>query len=264
MKKTLLRFFRPIFLIARADFRLLTWHPLFLLGAGASCIFISYVFPRELFQFAASYMTPAFGAPGGGRNIHFDVFVPHVSLVNLLLLFFIPAFSMRLLAEEKKNNTFDLLITAPISTLQIVLGKYLALLAALTLFIMVTAVYPLSTGLFVDIPKGPFTATFSGLFLLAAVYGAAGIFASSLTASPWLGVIMGVIFNISLWFISQGKDFSNNPVFQSAMEYLSLSSHFVNFIKGSLVISSIVFFLSCVVFFLFLTHKTIEFNRWRP
>ena len=257
-------FFRQTFLITWADFKQLALHPLFFLALGVCCVFISYLFPRELMQFASSYVVPAFQQHAGQtRNIHFDVFVPHVSLINLLLLFLVPALSMKLLAEEKKNKTFDLLMTVPLSSFQIVLGKYFALVLTLILFLAVTMAYPLSTVFFTDIPKGPFFTTFLGLFLLALVYASVGLFASSLTASVMLSMIMGIIFNISIWFISQGRDFSNNPIFQSVMEYLSLSEHFVNFIKGSLVISSFVFFFSYILFFLFLVYKVIEFSRWR-
>ena len=257
-------FFRQIFLIIWNDFKQLAFHPLFFLALGLCCIFISYLFPRELIRFASSYVVPAFQqAAGQTRNIHFDVFVPHISLVNLLLLFLTPALSMKLLAEERKNKTFDLLMTVPLSSLQIVLGKYFALFLTLILFLIVTMMYPLSTVFFTDIPVGPFITSWLGLFLLAAVYASAGLLASSLTASVMLSMIMGVIFNISIWFVSQGKDFSDHPVFQSVMEYLSLSEHLVNFIKGSLVISSFVFFFSCILFFLFLVYKVIEFSRWR-
>ena len=257
-------FFRQTFIITWTDFKQLALHPLFFLALGLCCIFISYFFPRELSQFASSYAAPAFQQVSGqSKNIHFDVFWPHISLINLLLLFLIPAFAMKLLAEEKKNKTFDLLMTVPLSSLQIVLGKYMALLLTLVLFLAVTMAYPLSTALFTDIPIGPFFTSYLGLFLLTAVYAAAGLFASSLTASVMLSMIMGVIFNISLLLVSHGKDFSDNPTFQSVMEYISLSEHFLNFIKGSLVISSFVFFFSCILFFLFLVYKVIEFSRWR-
>ena len=257
-------FFRQIFLIAYTDFKQITFHPLFFMSLGACYILISSLFPRELMQFASSYITPGFQqAPGQTRNIHFDVFIPHIQMINLLLLFLVPTVAMKLLSEEKKNKTYDLLMTVPLSSLQIVLGKYLALILNLSFFLLVAMAYPLSLTFFTDIPEGPFLASWLGLFLLAAVYAATGLFASSLTSSAMLSIIMGVIFNFSIWFVSQGKDFSDNPVFQNVMEYLSLSEHLVNFIKGSLVISSFVFFFSCILFFLFLVYKVIEFSRWR-
>ena len=255
---------RRIFLISWTDFRQSAFHPLSALVLGVCCLFLSYIFPRELFRFAAAYIMPAFQQAPGQQNIHAAVFVPHIQLVNLLLLFLVPVFSMKALAEEKKNKTYDLLMTAPLSSLQIVAGKYLALLMIVSVFLLTAMLYPLSVGLFVEIPGGLFFTSWAGLFLLAAVYAAMGLFASALTASSMLSVIMGVIFNLSVWFVSQGKDVSDNPLFRAVMDYLSLPDHLVNFIQGSLVVSSFVFFFSCILFFLFLVYKVLEFSKWRP
>ena len=256
-------FFRQIFLIAGKDFRYLVFSPLFFIFTGISFILLSYNFPRDLFRFASSYMVPAFGqAPDQGRNIHFDVFVAHISYLNLILLFVVPILAMKLLAEEKRNRTFDLLMTSPLSSLQMVLGKYLSLLMLLALFLFFSLIYPLSTSFFTDIPIGPLFSSYLGLFLLASVYGATCLFASSLSNSLFLSAFIGMILNIGLWFISQGQDFKG-PLLTNIMDYLSLSQHLTNFIKGSLVINSLVFFVSLIVFFLFLVFKVVEIARWR-
>ena len=142
-------FFKQSFLVAMKDFRTMALSPLFFGWIGISFIFLSYNFPRDLFRFAMSYAMPAFGPNANqGRNIHFDVFVMHISYINLIFLFAIPILGMKLLAEEKKNRTFDLLMTAPLSSLQMVLGKYLALIMLLFLFLLLSLIYPLSTGFF--------------------------------------------------------------------------------------------------------------------
>ena len=151
-------------LVARRDFKYLILSPLFFVWTGISFIFLSYIFPRDLFRFASSYIVPAFGQnPDQGRNIHFDVFVAHISYLNLILLFAIPILTMKLLAEEKRNRTFDLLMSSPLSSLQMVLGKYLALLMALTLFLFFSLIYPLIHQLFYKHPCRPFVCLLSGL-----------------------------------------------------------------------------------------------------
>lgn len=256
-------FFKQMTLIAGKDFKCLIFSPLFFIWTGVSFIFLSYIFPRDLFRFASSYVMPAFGqAPNQGRNIHFDVFVAHISYLNLILLFAVPVFAMKLLAEEKRNRTFDLLMTSPLSSLQMVMGKYISLLMLLALFLFFSLVYPLSTGFFAEIPVGPLFSSYLGLFLLAAVYGATGLFASSLSHSLFLSAFIGMILNIGLWFISQGQEFTA-PLLTNIMDYLSLSQHLTNFIKGSLVLNSFVFFFSLIVFFLFLVFKVVEIARWR-
>lgn len=244
------------------DFHHLCLSPLFLVFTGLSCIFLSYMFPRDLFRFASSYAMPMLQQGAPSRNIHFEVFVAHISYINLIFLFCIPILTMKLIAEEKKNHTFDLLMTAPLSSWQIVLGKYLAVVSTLTIFLLVTLIYPLSTAFFTEIPVGPLVAAYIGLFLLLATYCAVGLFASSLTSSLFLSVFIGVILNIALWFISQGQDYKS-PILTSTMEYLSLAQHLTNFVKGSLVVQSFAFFLSCIILFLFLVYKMIEFSRWK-
>lgn len=256
-------FYRQTVTVATRDFNQLCLSPLFFIFTGISCILFSYMFPRDLFRFAASYSMPAFQAGmEQTRNIHFDVFVSHISYINLILLFCVPILTMKLLAEEKKNRTFDLLMTAPLSTAQMVAGKYLALIATLTIFLLVTLVYPLATTLFTEVPIGPLISSYIGLFLLMATYTAIGLFTSSLTSSLFLSVFMGVILNISLWFISQGQG-SQSPFLTATMEYLSLSNHLTNFVKGSVVIQSCAFFITFITLFLFLVYKMIEFSRWK-
>ncbi|MCZ0931588.1 MAG: ABC transporter permease [Oligoflexia bacterium] len=257
-------FFRQTFLVAMKDFKSMVLSPLFFGWTGISFIFLSYNFPRDLFRFAMSYAMPVFGQSADqGRNIHFDVFVAHISYINLIFLFAVPVLGMKLLAEEKRNRTFDLLMTSPLSSLQMVLGKYFSLLMLLFLFLLFSLIYPLSTGFFTEIPLGPLVSSYIGLFLLAGVYSAVCLFASSLSQSLFLSAFIGMILNIGLWFISQQGQNSGSEVWSSIMDYLSLSAHLTHFIKGSLVINSFVFFLSLIIFFLFLVFKSVEFIRWR-
>ena len=256
-------FFKQTVLIAGKDFKSMFLSPLFFAWAGISFIFLSYIFPRDLFRFAMSYAMPVFGPNADqGGSIHFDVFIAHISYINLILLFSIPVLGMKLLSEEKQNRTFDLLMTSPISSLQIVLGKYFALFLLISVFLFFSLFYPLSTGFFVDIPLGPLFSSYLGLFFLSALYSAVALFASSLSASLFLSAFIGMILNISLWFISQQGEVGSS-LWGGVVSYLSLSTHLTNFIKGSIVISSVVFFLSAVVFFLFLVFKSVEFVRWR-
>ena len=258
-------FFKQTFLVAMKDFKSITISPLFFGWIGISFIFLSYNFPRDLFRFAMSYAMPVFGQQANqGQNIHFDVFVAHISYINLILLLTVPILSMKLLAEEKRNRTFDLLMTSPLSSLQMILGKYLSLLIILFLFLTFSLIYPLSTGFFVEIPLGPLFSSYIGLFFLAGLYSAVGLFASSLSQSLFLSAFIGMILNIALWFISQQGQNSDSTVWSAVMDYMSLSAHLTHFIKGSLVVSSFVFFLSLIVFFLFLVFKSVEFTRWRP
>ena len=255
-------FFQQTFLVAVKDFKSLFFSPLFFIWISVTFIFLSFNFPRDLFRFTDSYIAPSFGQQPGGKNIHFDVFMAHISYLNLIFIFSVPVLSMKLFAEEKKNHTFDLLMTAPLSPMQMVLGKYLSLFALLFVFLLFSMIYPLSLFFWADIPMGLLLSSYLGLLLLVSVYASTGLFGSSLTSSLFLSVFIGVILNIGLFFISQGQVFPS-PLLTDIMDYLSLPQHLGYFIKGSLVVSSFVFFFSLIVFFLFLALKVIEVSRWR-
>jgi ABC-2 type transport system permease protein len=214
-------------------------------------------------DFAArtEFMSRAPGLPQ--MNLHYMVFVPHISYVNLIFIFAIPALTMRLVAEEKKLRTYDLLLTAPISATEIALGKFLAGFGTAMALVAVAFLYPLITAFFADFPWGPLLTSFLGLAFVAGAYVAVGLFASSLTESIMLSVVMALIFNLILWFISQGVSFSDNPTFTAIMEHLSVGQHFLAFLKGSFEVSAIVFFLSCATLFVFLSQRVIESSRWR-
>ena len=258
-------FFKQIASVAAKDFKYLALSPLFFAFTGVCCVVLSYVFPRALFNFADKYIAPSFGTGESAprANIYFEVFMDqHISLINFIILVAVPVLAMKSLSEEKRNGSFDLLMSAPISSIQLVLGKYLALLAVLGVFILFSLLYPLSTAFVVEIPFRFLAGGYLGLFCLAAIYSAVGLFASSLSKSLVLSAFLGVILNIALWMFSIGGNLQGG-FFGSIMEYLSLARHLRHFMFGSIVISSCVFIFCVIAFFLFLVFKTVELSRWR-
>ncbi len=243
--------------IAWKDFKSLVNSPLFFFLAGACCAIWSINFLNLLGDFAQRQM---FGAES---SIHFTVFLSHLSTVNIILLFAIPALTMKLLAEEKKMRTYDLLLTAPITATDIVMGKFLAGYGAALLLLTISFLYPLATSLVSDFHFGPLLTSYFGLSLLLAIYVSVGLFSSSLTQSVMFSVILGVIFILGLWFMSQGINVSDNPTVQTLMQHISLGEQFSGFIRGSLRVSSVVFFVSTAVLFVFLTQRVVESSRWR-
>jgi ABC-2 type transport system permease protein len=129
--------------------------------------------------------------------------------------------------------------------------------------ILISFLYPLATRFVAEYPFGPLLSAYFGILLVSATYVAVGLFASSLTESIVLSVVMGLIFNILLWFIGQGAAGSSNPIVSGVLEYLSLGQHFLNFILGAIKLKSLVYFLSVIGLFLFLTQRVVESSRWR-
>jgi ABC-2 type transport system permease protein len=253
---------RAVMTLAWKDVRLLLASPLYYLIAGLSTVVWSFTFMRGLLQFAQRSL--AMNQPGmdAGLSLQREVFLAHISYVHLLFVFLIPALTMRLLAEEKRMRTYDLLLTAPVNATQIALGKFLGGMGAVGVLILISFVYPLATRLVGAYPMVPLLSAYLGLILVSAVYVAVGLFASSLTDSIMLSVTMALIFNLMLWFVAQGLGEQSGLAGQ-IMEYMGLGQHFSGFIMGAIKLNSLVFLLSVISLFVFLTQRVVESSRWR-
>ncbi len=254
---------RAILTLAGKDLRNLLNSPLYYVIAGLCAFIWSYSFMRSLFMFAEHSRLKMQAGMGAGMSLQQNVFLMHISQVNLLFIFFIPALTMRLLAEEKKMHTFDLLLTSPVSATQIAVGKFLAAFTGVAVLTGISFLYPLGTRIVVEYPMAPLFSAYLGLLLVSASYVAIGLFASSLTESVMLSVVMGLIFNILLWFISQGVGAEATSWYSPILEYLSLGQHFLGFIMGAIKLNAVVFLMSLTTLFLFLTQRVVESARWR-
>lgn len=254
---------RAIGTIAWKDLKNLLTSPLFYIISGLCTVLWSYSYIRNLLVFAEQARMSMAQGGESGMNLQREVFMMHISQINLLLVFVVPALTMRLLAEEKRLRTYDLLLTSPITATDIAVGKFLAGWGAVGALIFISFLYPLSTRLVADYPIAPLLSAYLGVVLVAGAYVAVGLFASSLTESIVLSVVMGLIFNILLWFMSQGTGGENSPTVASVLEHLSLGQHFLNFILGSIKLKSLVFFASVIGLFVFLTQRVVESSRWR-
>ena len=256
---------RSILTIAKKDFETLVLSPLFMILATLCTSLWSFNYLRSLFTFVAKIGAPAspFGGGAGGQNIYRSVFFEHIGGINLLLIFIVPAITMRLLAEEKKMRTFDLLLTSPITSTDIAVGKFLAGWGAGSVLVLLSFLYPMGTGVFAEFQWGTLITAYAGVVMLTALYVGVGLFASSLTESVMLAVVMGLIFNLLLWFVSQAGSLSDAPMYQAVMEQMSLGQNFVSFLKGTIRISSVAFFVTATALFVFLTQRMVETARWR-
>lgn len=257
---------KNILVIAKKDFKSLVCSaPLWIISALCSAIW-SYLYLRELSAFVQRSAFAGSGPMGeaGSLNIYYEVFAKHISLSNVIFLFLIPAVTMKLLSEERKQKTYNLLLTVPVSSLSIAVGKFLAGFGAALVLVFISLLYPLGTGLVADFSYSVLFSAYLGLTLIVGAYVSVGLLASSLTQSPLLSVMMGVILNLSLLIVLGQADFlSTYPALQSMVEYLSIGNHFVEFMKGLLQSKSVVYFISFIGFFIFLTNRVIESSRWR-
>jgi ABC-2 type transport system permease protein len=180
---------------------------------------------------------------------------------NLVLMLFAAVLAMRLIAEEKKLGTWELLLTAPVRDTEVVLGKFLGSLGMLVSMLALTLYFPVLLWIFGDPDTGPILTSYLGLFLLGAASLSIGLFASSITSNQIVAaVIAGGILAI-LYFIGTAGNAMGSAV-GDILSYISLSSHFPAFVSGIIDTRAIIYYLSVTALFLFLTIRSVETSRW--
>jgi|SRR6185312_13760027 len=225
----------------------------------------SWLYPNILDQFAQSLQTFIFqpDIPKQQLNIHYRVFLPQLNILNLILIFVVPALTMRLFAEEKKLRTFDLLLTTPITSTNIVLGKYLAAISAILGLCFLAFLYPLATSVMTSLHWAPLIIAFFGIYLVGCVYAAMDLFASSLTESAVVAYVMAVIFNMGLWFVGVGVDAVDSPNVRAVFEHISINNHLMGLVEGTIRTNGLIFIFSLIFLFCFLSERVVESSRWR-
>ncbi len=173
-----------------------------------------------------------------------------------------PLLTMRLLAEEQRSGTMELLLTAPVRDWEVVVGKYLSALTVYAAVLLLTGVYPLILGWIGTPDPLPLLTAYLGLFLLGAALLAIGVFGSSLTQNQIVAAV--VSFGIILvLLLLQFASTLLGPAAGQALVYLGVYSHFFDFLRGIVDTKDVLYYLSVVVGFLFLATRVLESRRWR-
>ncbi|MFM8321203.1 MAG: ABC transporter permease [Chloroflexota bacterium] len=215
------------------------------------------------FYYSISIATSAIGMQQG--------YIPGVDIIiqpmAVLLVLLIPALTTRLLAEERRLGTIELLMTAPVRDFELVLGKWLGAFLLLLTFLAVTLIYPVILNQVVSpgIDQGPLLTGYLGLILLCAATTAVGVlisslftnqiaaFATTMGAIIFLWWIIGVIAQIA-GQLGGGSEW---------LSYLDYSGHFYNtFVRGIIDLRGLVYYLSVTVLALFLSTMSVEVRRW--
>ncbi len=181
-------------------------------------------------------------------------------IVPLLFVFFIPALSMKLLAEEKKSGTIELLYTYPIKDSEIVVGKYLAALGLLGVLVACTIVYAITIGSLGNMDSGQAVAGYIGLILMAASYLAIGVFASSVTDNQIVAFILALFISF-FFFIADKILFFLPGGIAGIFEYLAIEYHFQNVARGVIDSRNLLYFGSVIFFGLLLASHALSRRR---
>ena len=181
--------------------------------------------------------------------------------IPLVFLFVVPAITMRLLAEEKKAGTIELLTTKPLYDWEVVAGKFFAAWMLIALALLPTLIYYITIAFLGDIDNGPVIGGYIGLLLMAGVYIAVGLLASSLTENQIVAFIVGLLLMFALFLMDKVLIFI--PEFMiSVVEYLGIDFHFSNIARGVIDTRDVVYFLSVLGFSLYLSVVSLGRRKW--
>jgi len=183
-------------------------------------------------------------------------------IVPFIFIFITPAITMRLISEERKSGTIELLVTMPIKDAEIVTGKFLAAVALLTAMILPTIIYAITVALLGDVDHGPIIGGYIGLVLMGAGYLAIGTFGSSLTENQVVAFIISWLL-VFIFFLMDKVLFLLPTWLVSIVEYMSIEYHFQNISRGVIDTRDIIYYLSLITLSLVLASRSLASRRWR-
>jgi ABC-2 type transport system permease protein len=231
-------------------------------------VIASYFFLRLLGnyeQISLQYMR--FNAPELMSRLNFQdmIFRGLFGNMGVILVFVVPFLSMKLLAEEKRTRTIELLYSTPVTATDVVVGKYLAALAMLGFAIGLTLLYPVLVQVLAKDTAGvdwrSVGTGYLGLFLLGACFMAIGLFISSLTENVTVAAFVTFVVLLMLWILQWLAGELEGGA-REVVLYLCSTTHLDSFGRGVLDLKDLAYFLSVIVFGLFATHRAVEAHRW--
>ncbi len=180
-----------------------------------------------------------------------------------LLLLASPVLTMRLISEERKSNTMELLLTSPISPGEIIIGKFLACFTVYLLIIFMTFQYPLIMSRFAEkMDLGPVFSGYVGLIMLGAAFISIGLFASSLTENQVVSAMITFAALMFFWIIGWVKFVLESPL-TDGLAKLSLMERYSEFTKGVIDSGNVIFFIVFTLIWLLIATRVVESDRWR-
>ena len=254
---------RNVLAIANKELRSYFASPIAYIVIGVFALLYGYFFVAILAFFVRQSMQMSqFGAGAGqSMNINQQLVRPLLSDVTILILFMLPAITMRSYSEEKRSGTIELLLTSPITDFQIVIGKFLGALALYGVMLAVSVVHMAILFHYGSPELKPLLAAYLGLLLLGACFISVGLFISTLTKNQVVAFMATFGVFLFLWVITWlGSSF---PSIEGLMSYLSIIDQFEDFSKGIVDTTHLIYYLSFITFGLFLTAKSVDSERWR-
>jgi ABC-2 type transport system permease protein len=200
----------------------------------------------------------------GGVNISQMLIQPVFTNATVVMLFLLPAITMRTYSEEKRSGTIELLLTSPLTDTQIILGKFLGSMALYAAMLALTLIHIGILFLFTDPNPDwrPIASAYLGLLLMGGCFISVGLLISSLTKNQVVAATATFVVFLMLWVINWIGSFVG-PTAQAILSQLSLTDHFDDFARGVIDTKHLVYYVSFMALGLFLTAKSVDTERWR-
>ncbi|TCK17108.1 ABC-2 type transport system permease protein [Thiogranum longum] len=219
---------------------------------------IAFLFLSQLDTYMSTWQ-PRLAGIEGAPGVTDLVVAPLFQTVGFLLLLISPAITMRSISEEQRNRTLTLLLSAPVSIREIVLGKFLGITLFFFILLLMLMAMPLSLYSGTTLDAGKLLSGLLGLALLSSAFAAIGLFLSSLTEQPVVAAISTLGLLMLLWIIDWNSSASEN--ISGLFQYLSLKTHFNAFLKGIFSTRDLVYYLLLISVFLILGIRRLDQKR---
>ena len=200
--------------------------------------------------------------PTQALNVNQMLVGPTLMNTTVIMLFLFPLITMRTYSEEKRSGTIELLLTSPITDVEIILGKFLGAMLLYAAMLAVTAIHIAILFIYGEPEWKPIATGYAGLLLMGGCFLSLGLFISSLTKNQIVAAMATFAVFLMLWVINWIGTFVG-PTTQAVLAHLSLTEHFDDFAKGIIDTKHVIYYLSFMAFGLFLTAKSVDSERWR-
>ncbi len=248
--------------IAQKELRSYFASPIAYVVVGLFALLFGYFYIVMLYWFAGQSMQMSGMGGGGPVNINQMMIRPLLQNAAVVVLFVLPMVTMRTYSEEKRSGTIELLLTSPLSDLQIILGKFLGALALYALMLAVTLIHVGLLFAYGNPEWRPIVTGYLGLLLLGGCFISVGLVISSLTKNQIVAGMLTFAVFLLLWVVDWMGNFAG-PGVGNLLNYLSITSHLDDFTKGVIDTKHVVYYLSFITFGLFLTSRAVDSERWR-
>lgn len=186
------------------------------------------------------------------------------SNVTFILILVAPVLTMKLLAEEQRMGTLELLLTSPVHDWQVVVGKYLSSLILFVVMLLApTLYYLLLLAVFGKPDYGPVLSSYLGVLLLGGAFLSIGVLASSLTQNQVVAGFLGIVVLLIMWIADALSRIVGGGAVGDALTYLSITQHYQDFLSGVIATQNIIYPLSVIAVSLFIATQVLQTRRWR-